>query len=103
MDRAVHGAGRAAIRCVHHADRGSQYASDAYQAARKKAKLRGLMTDGHDCYQNALAKRVNRILKDEFFFMLPDDLAQVRLLVDQVVYCYSEERSRLILSYLASN
>lgn len=36
------------------------------------------MTDGHDCYQNALAERNNGILKDEFFFVLPDDLAQAR-------------------------
>ena len=42
------------------------------------------MTDGHDCYQNALAKRVDGILKDKFLFILPDYLAQARLLVDQV-------------------
>ena len=62
LDRAVRGAGRAATGCIHHSDRGSQYASDAYQAALKKAKLRCSMTDGYDCYQNALAERVNGIL-----------------------------------------
>ena len=31
---------------LHHSDRGSQYASDAYQAALDKAKLRYSMTDG---------------------------------------------------------
>ena len=71
LDRAVRGAGRAGRGCLHHSDRGSQYASDAYQAALKKAKLRCSMTDGYDCYQNALAERVNGILKDEFLFMLP--------------------------------
>ena len=30
LDRAVRGAGRAATGCVHHSDRGSQYASDAH-------------------------------------------------------------------------
>ena len=50
------------------------------------------MTDGYDCYQNALAERVNGISKDEFLFVLPDDLARARLLVDQAVHRYNEER-----------
>ena len=103
LDRAMHGAGRAATGCVHHSDRGSQYASDAYQAALNKAKLRCSMTDGYDCYQNALAERVNGILKDEFLFVLPDDLAQARLLVDQAVHRYNEERPHLALNYLTPN
>lgn len=103
LDRAVRGAGRAANGCIHHSDRGSQYASDAYQAALDKAKLRCSMTDGYDCYQNALAERVNGILKDEFLFVLPDDLAQARLLVDQAVHLYNEERPHLALNYLTPN
>ena len=103
LDRAVRGAGRAAIGTIHHSDRGSQYASDAYQAALHKAKMRCSMTDGHDCYQNALAERVNGILKDEFLFMLPDELAQARLLVDQAVHLYNEERPHLALNYLTPN
>jgi transposase InsO family protein len=103
LDRAVRGAGRAATGCIHHSDRGSQYASDAYQAALEKAKLRCSMTDGYDCYQNALAERVNGILKDEFLFVLPDDLAQARLLVDQAVHLYNEERPHLALNYLTPN
>ena len=71
-------AGAAATGCVHHSDRGSQYASDAYQAALSKAQLRYSMTDGYDCYQKELAERVNGILKDEFLYMLPDELAQAR-------------------------
>jgi transposase InsO family protein len=34
------------------------------------------MTDGYDCYQNALAERVNGILKDEFLLQRPANLAQ---------------------------
>ena len=60
LERAVRGAGRAATGCLHHSDRGSQYASDAYQTALNKAKLRCSMTDGYDCYQNALAERAGR-------------------------------------------
>ena len=103
LDRAVRGAGRAATGTIHHSDRGSQYASDAYQAALHKAKMRCSMTDGYDCYQNALAERVNGILKDEFLFVLPDELAQARLLVDQAVCLYNEERPHLALNYLTPN
>ena len=103
LDRAVRGASRAATGCIHHSDRGSQYASDAYQAALNKAQLRCSMTDGYDCYQNALAERVNGILKDEFLFVLPDDLAQARLLVDQAVHLYNQERPHLALNYLTPN
>ena len=103
LDRAVPGAGRAATGCVHHSHRGSQYVSDAYQAVLNKAKLRCSMTDGYDCDQNALAERVNGILKDEFLFVLPDDLAQAHLLVDQAVYLYNEERPHLALNYLTPN
>lgn len=61
------------------------------------------MTDGCDCCQNALAERVNGILKDEFLFELPNDLAQARLLVKQAVQLYNEERPHLALNYLTPN
>ena len=60
-------------------------------AALEMANLRCSLTDSYDCEQDALAKRVNGILKDEFLPVFPDDLAQPRLLVDQTVYCYNEE------------
>jgi putative transposase len=103
LARAVRRAGSATRGCIHHSDRGSQYASDAYQAALNKARMRCSMTDGYDCYQNALAERVNGILKDEFLFLLPDDLAQARLLVDQAVHLYNDERPHLALNYLTPN
>ena len=99
LDRAVRGADAVAVGPIHHSDRGSQYASDAYQPGLSKARLRCSMTDGYNCYQNALAERVNGILKDEFLFVLPDDLAQARLLVDQAVHLYNKERPHLALNY----
>ncbi|WP_201987741.1 IS3 family transposase, partial [Hymenobacter rubidus] len=103
LAQAVRQAGPAARTCLHHSDRGSQYCSDAYQAALRAAGMRCSMTDGYDCYQNALAERVNGILKDEFLFVRPDDLAQARLLVQQAVYLYNEERPHLALHYLTPN
>lgn len=51
---------------IHHSDRGSQYCSAAYRNLLEEHGITSSMTDGYDCYQNALAERVNGILKQEF-------------------------------------
>ncbi len=51
---------------VHHSDRGTQYCCHAYRAALHAARMLPSMTDGAHCYQNAVAERINGILKDEF-------------------------------------
>ncbi|MDQ0032673.1 putative transposase [Variovorax boronicumulans] len=66
---------------VHHSDRGIQYCSNYYQALHRRHGLKCSMTDGYDCYQNALAERINGILKTEFLLSQPTDLAQARRLV----------------------
>ncbi|WP_394355271.1 IS3 family transposase [Hymenobacter montanus] len=85
---------------VHHSDRGTQYCSDAYQRQLRAAGLVCSMTEGTgDCYQNALAERVNGILKDEFLFVTAADLDQARRLVTQAVQLYNDERPHLALQY----
>ncbi len=65
MSKALRG-GRSDQMLVHHSDRGSQYCSDICQKLHIKHGVQCSMTDGYDCYQNALAERVNGILKTEF-------------------------------------
>jgi transposase InsO family protein len=49
---------------VHHSDRGLQYCSSTtYQSELQKSNVTPSMTDGYVCYQNALAERINGILK----------------------------------------
>ena len=50
------------------------------------------MTDGHDCYQNALAERVNGILKTEFLLRRPADLQQAVQMVSESIAIYNQER-----------
>lgn len=57
------------------------------------------MTDGYDCYQNALAERVNGILKTELLLARPKDLTQARQMVDQSVSIYNTRRPHLALKY----
>jgi len=82
---------------VHHSDRGIQYCSNEYQAIHQKYGLICSMTDGYDCYQNALAERVNGILKHEFLLQQPDDLHQARRMVSQSIAIYNQERPHFSL------
>ena len=51
---------------VHHSDRGSQYCCHDYLQQLHAHHMLPSMTDDNHCYQNAVAERVNGILKDEF-------------------------------------
>jgi transposase InsO family protein len=52
---------------IHHSDRGCQYASHAYVGAVVKAGLSMSMTESNHSAENALAERVNGILKQEYW------------------------------------
>ncbi len=84
---------------VHHSDRGVQYCSELYQQLHSKHGITCSMTDGYDCYQNAMAERVNGILKTEFLLHRPKDLAEARKMVDESVLIYNGERPHLSLKY----
>ena len=84
-------------RLVHHSDRGIQYCSTYYQQLHQRHGLTCSMKDGYDCYQNALAERVNGILKTEFLLDRPHDLHQARRMVEQSIEIYNRERVHLSL------
>lgn len=52
--------------CVHHSDRGSQYCCGDYVKLLHGRKVRISMTEANHCYENAMAERVNGILKQEY-------------------------------------
>lgn len=84
---------------IHHSDRGVQYCSKSYQAFHEKHGIRCSMTDGYDCYQNALAERVNGILKNEFLLTKPKDIDQARKMVKESIEIYNTQRPHLALKY----
>lgn len=57
------------------------------------------MTDGYDCYHNALAERINGILKGELLLHMPADIEQAKKIVVESVAIYNEERPHLSLKY----
>lgn len=80
-------------RMIHHSDRGLQYCSNDYQKALKKKKIIPSMTESYDPYANAIAERVNGILKQEF--LLEDyqvDIETMKLIVKDAVRIYNTKR-----------
>lgn len=82
---------------LHHSDRGLQYCSALYQHELKRHNMTPSMTDGYDCYQNALAERVNGILKQEFLLYKCRNLTELKSLVQESVDIYNHLRPHLSL------
>jgi len=51
---------------IHHSDRGLQYCSNEYQRLLDSSGIKASMTEKYDPYENAIAERINGILKQEF-------------------------------------
>ena len=78
---------------IHHSDRGIQYCSDEYQYLLKKHSLRCSMTQNSDPYENAVAERINGILKQEFMIDTYHlELPLMKKLVAEVVNKYNQIR-----------
>jgi len=78
---------------MHHSDRGLQYCSRIYIDLLKKNGIAISMTENGDPYENAIAERVNGILKEEFG--LSDKLENLKsssLIVSQSIEIYNNLR-----------
>lgn len=88
---------------IHHSDRGLQYCSEVYQKVLDHNHIKPSMTDGYDCYQNALAERVNGILKQEFLFCKCNNKQQLNELIKQSVEIYNNKRPHAALHMKTPN
>jgi transposase InsO family protein len=85
---------------VHHSDRGCQYASHLYVGKLKEAGLEISMTEKLHCYENAIAERVNGILKQEYYISSCfRDKNQAKTAVKEAVYLYNTRRPHMSLDY----
>jgi putative transposase len=78
---------------IHHSDRGFQYCSNEYVKRLHAQSIQISMAEAGNCYENALAERVNGILKQEYglderFADLPQALRVTR----EGIKSYNEER-----------
>ena len=85
---------------LHHSDRGSQYCSHLYVNKLNDYGLRISMTEEMHCYENALAERVNGILKQEYGLGNTFKTKQQAVdSVDQAVAFYNDRRPHTALNY----
>ena len=85
---------------VHHSDRGCQYCCHAYVNMLKDADMGISMTEENHCYENALAERVNGILKDEYSLSsVFASQKQATEAIAQAVRLYNNKRPHTSLGY----
>jgi len=78
---------------IHHSDRGIQYCANEYQKELNKSKVLCSMTQNSDPYENAVAERVNGILKQEFMIDKYNQKAEImKRVVKEAVTIYNELR-----------
>ncbi len=85
---------------IHHSDRGVQYCSYDYTNLLKENHVKISMADRGNCYQNAMAERVNGILKGEFYLDINfvNKLEAVKS-CKQAIGLYNNVRTHLSLAY----
>ncbi len=78
---------------IHHSDRGLQYCSDQYQKVLSKNAITCSMTESYDPYQNAVAERINGILKHEFLMNTKNiSIKLMKKIVQQSIEIYNNRR-----------
>lgn len=86
---------------IHHSDRGVQYCCGEYVEELVAKKIRISMTENGDPYENAIAERVNGILKDEFELdRIFGDVNAARSAVASAVERYNGLRPHASCDYL---
>ena len=84
---------------IHHSDRGIQYCSNEYVALLKQHHVRISMTQNADPYENALAERVNGILKTELISETYPDIKQAMQHITRCITIYNYRRVHSSLNW----
>lgn len=86
---------------IHHSDRGLQYCCTDYTTLLEKNAMHISMTEKGDPYENAIAERVNGILKDEFALDKDfDTFALANIAVSNAIATYNQLRPHASCNYL---
>lgn len=89
---------------THHSDRGIQYCSNAYVKLLQDNNIQISMTENGDPLENAIAERVNGIIKDEYLEAYQvENIKQAKELLKAVVDLYNSERPHMSIGYLTPN
>jgi len=81
---------------IHHSDRGLQYCSNDYQKLLKDNNISPSMTEKYDPYENAIAERINGILKQEFDIARKvEDFSVKEKLIQNAIKTYNHIRPHM--------
>jgi transposase InsO family protein len=89
---------------IHHSDRGSQYCSKNYIELLNNSHVGISMAEKGNPYENAIAERVNGILKSEFGLdRLFKNYEAAAAIVAESIRIYNEQRPHASCDYLTPN
>ncbi len=90
---------------IHHTDRGSQYASEAYQKELKRYGMVCSMSRKGDCWDNAVVERFFRSLKTERtnHRLYRSREEAKRDTIDYIEMFYNSQRLHSYLGYISPN
>lgn len=82
---------------MHHSDRGSQYCCNAYIALLNSINATISMTEDYKPTDNAVAERVNGIIKQEWLYRMkrPKNLEHARKTISGIVDFYNRKRPHM--------
>lgn len=83
---------------IHHSDRGLQYSCAAY--VKLLGRISISMTEKSDPLENAIAERVNGILKNELMQKTFESFTEARIGIDEAVDIYNNLRPHLSVNML---
>jgi putative transposase len=86
---------------IHHSDRGIQYCSGRYVKLLQDYNIKISMTENGDPLENAIAERVNGILKEEYLnHYRVNNLQEAQDCIKQVVETYNSKRPHMSIGNL---
>lgn len=86
---------------IHHSDRGAQYCSTIYVEVLRTNHIQISMTENGDPLENAIAERVNGILKDEYLWNQPaNSIVEAKSILDRSIELYNHDRPHMSISNL---
>lgn len=89
---------------IHHSDRGIQYCSKDYVKLLQDYQLQISMTENGDPLENAIAERINGIIKDEYLYDYQvNSVKEARDLLKEVVELYNTDRPHMSIGNLTPN
>ncbi|HNF41937.1 MAG TPA: IS3 family transposase [Bacteroidia bacterium] len=92
------------LNLIHHSDRGIQYCSQAYVKLLQDKGIKISMTENGDPLENAVAERINGIIKDEYLETYDiDNIKEAKGLLKAVVNLYNNERPHMSIGNFTPN